>query len=94
VYSASGAGNETNTKTSLDKAANTRGTDIEGKAGKEESGKPACAKLIGDGADEAVDLFEAEDNMVLIGEVAVILLVLLVSCDGRCQQGARRRKRL
>jgi hypothetical protein len=64
VYSASGAGNETSTnlKKGLDKAANTRRADIEGKAGKEErDSEPTCAELISDGADEAVDLFEAED---------------------------------
>jgi hypothetical protein len=70
----------------LDKAANTRRTDVEGEAGKEErGGEPTCAELIGDGADEAVDLFEAEDDVVLIREVAVIVFALSVSCDGRCQ---------
>jgi hypothetical protein len=54
-------------KKRLDEAANTRGADIEGKAGKEERGsEPTCAELIGDGADEAVDLFEAEDDVMLI----------------------------
>ena len=49
------------------KAANSRRADIEGKAGKKErGGEPTCAELIGDGADEAVDLFEAEDDVVLI----------------------------
>jgi hypothetical protein len=43
---------------------------------------------LGEGADEAVDLFEAEDNMVLIGEITVILLMLLVSCDDCYLQGA------
>jgi hypothetical protein len=56
----------------LDKASNTRRVDIEGKAGKEERGsEPMCAGLICDGADEAVDLFEAEDDVVLMGEMAV-----------------------
>jgi hypothetical protein len=54
-------------KKSLDKAANTRRANIEGKARKEERGsEPTCAELIGDGADEAVDFFEAEDDVVLI----------------------------
>jgi hypothetical protein len=62
----------TSMKKSLDKAANTRRVDIEGKAGKKERGsEPTCAELIGDGADEAVDLFEAENDVVLIGEMAV-----------------------
>jgi hypothetical protein len=64
VYSASGAGNETSTnlKKGLDMAVNTRQADIEGKAGKEErDSEPTYAKLISDGADKAVDLFEAED---------------------------------
>lgn len=30
--------------------------------------EPTCAKLVGDGADEAIDLFGAEDNVVLIGD--------------------------
>ena len=73
-------------KERLDKSANARRTDIEGKAGKEErGGEPTCAELIGDGADEAVDLFKAEDDVVLIGEVTVVLLALLESCEGRCQ---------
>jgi hypothetical protein len=43
-------------------AVNTRQADIEGKAGKEErDSEPTYAKLISDGADKAVDLFEAED---------------------------------
>jgi hypothetical protein len=33
--------------------------------------------LVGDGADEAIDLFKAEDNVVLIGELAVILACAL-----------------
>jgi hypothetical protein len=45
------------------------------------------AGLLGEGADEAVDLFEAEDEMVLIGEIAVILLTLSVSCDDCYWQG-------
>jgi hypothetical protein len=69
-------------KKGLDKAANTRRA---GKAGKEERGsEPTCAKLIGDGADEAIDLFEAKDDVVLTGEVAVILArggVLKLKCD-------------
>jgi len=74
----------------LDNAANTRQADIEGKTGKEKrGGEPTCAELIGDGADEAVNLFEAEDDVVLIGKIAVVLLSLSVSCDGRCQQGPR-----
>jgi hypothetical protein len=32
---------------------------------------PTCAGLICDGADEAVDLFEAEDDVGLMGEMAV-----------------------
>jgi hypothetical protein len=57
----------TSEKKCLGKAANTRQADIEGKAGKEEWGsEPTCAELIGGGADEAVDLFKAEDDMVLI----------------------------
>jgi hypothetical protein len=45
----------------LDKVANTRRADVEGKAGKEErDSEPTCAELIGDGVDdsEVVDLFE------------------------------------
>ena len=46
--------------------------------------------------DKAADMRSADvkgwkrgkDNVVLIGEIAVILLALLVSCDGHCQQGA------
>jgi hypothetical protein len=37
---------------------------------------PTCAELIGNGADEAVDLFEAEDDVVLTvltGEIVIIL---------------------
>lgn len=30
------------------------------------------AELIGDGAGEAVDLFKAEDNVMLIGEIALL----------------------
>jgi hypothetical protein len=41
-----------------------------------------------DGADEAVDFFEAEDDVVLIGEIAIILLALSVSYAGGYQQGA------
>ena len=44
-----------------------------------------------DGADEAVDLFDSMDDLAFIGEIAIILLALSVSCDG-ChgyQQGAR-----
>jgi hypothetical protein len=56
----------------LDKASSTRRVDIEGKAGKEEKGSgPTCTELICDGADKAVDLFEAEDDVVLMGEMAV-----------------------
>ena len=47
----------------------------------ERSSKPTCAELIGDGADEAVYLFEAEDDMVLIGEIT--LLALSVCCGER-----------
>jgi hypothetical protein len=54
-------------KKSLDEATNAGRVDINGKAGKEErGGEPTCAELIGDGADEAVDLFEAEHNVMLI----------------------------
>jgi hypothetical protein len=57
AYSTSGAGNEAQVqKKSLDKAANARRDDIEGKAGKEERGsEPTCTELNGDGdgADEA-----------------------------------------
>jgi hypothetical protein len=38
--------------------------------------EPTRAKLIGNGADEAVDLFEAEDDVVLTvltGEIVIIL---------------------
>jgi hypothetical protein len=38
--------------------------------------EPTRAELIGNGADEVVDLFEAEDNVVLTvltGEMAIIL---------------------
>jgi hypothetical protein len=31
--------------------------------------EPTCAELIGDGANEVVDLFKAEDDVVLIAEV-------------------------
>jgi len=81
-------------KKCLDKATNTRRVDIEGKAGKKEGGsEPTCAELIGDGPDEAIDLFETEDDVVLIGEVAIVLLVFSVACDDRCQQSVRWPKR-
>ena len=41
-----------------------------------------------DGADEAVDFFEAEDDVVLIGEIAMIIFALSVSYAGGYQQGA------
>jgi hypothetical protein len=70
----------TSTKKSLDEATNAGRVDIDGKTGKEKrSGESTCAELVGDGADEAVDLVETEDNVMLIGEVAVILVALVVS---------------
>jgi hypothetical protein len=72
----------TSTKKGLDEATDAGRVDIDGKTGKEErSGESTCAELIGDGADEAVDLVETEDNVMLIGEVAVILLAFVMSCD-------------
>ena len=74
----------------MNKAANAGRVDVNGKAGKEErSGESTWAYLIGDGADEAVTLFETEDNVVLIGKVAVILLALAMSSD-RCRQKSAR----
>jgi len=35
-----------------------------------------CAELLGDGVDEAVDLFKAEDDVVTMGEMSVFLLPL------------------
>jgi hypothetical protein len=59
-------------KKSLDKAVNTRRADIEGNVGKEGKGRePTLAELIGEDADEAVNLFEAEDDVVLKGEIAI-----------------------
>jgi hypothetical protein len=61
-----------------------------GQAEKEERGsEPTCAKLIGDGADKAVDLFEAK-NVVLTGEMAIIIAcsrVLKLKCDAWCVNG-------
>jgi hypothetical protein len=71
-------------KESLDEATDTSRDDIDSKAGKEErGGEPTCAKFFSDGSDEAVDLFEIKDNVVLIGEVAVIWFMLSVSCGHR-----------
>jgi hypothetical protein len=51
----------------------SRRADIEGKAGNEGKGNEStCSKLISDSEDEAIDLFEAEDDMVLIGEIATV----------------------
>ena len=71
----------------LDKVVNTRGVDIEGNLKKGKKGVVSPPRLIGDGADEAVGLFKAKDEIMLIGEIDVILLMLKVSCDGCCQQG-------
>ena len=68
---------------------NTRGVDIEGNLEKGKEGVVSPPGLIGDGADEAVDLFKAKDEIMLIGEIDVILLAFKVSCDGCCQQGVR-----
>jgi len=66
----------------LDKATNTRRLDVEGKAGKEEwSGETTCAELVGDNVDEAVDLIEAEHDVMLVREVAVVLVRLAGPCD-------------
>ena len=35
-----------------------------------------CAELLGDGVDEVVDLFEVEDDVVMMGEMSVSLLPL------------------
>ena len=35
-----------------------------------------CAELLGDGVNEAVELFEAEDDVVMMGEMSVSLLPL------------------
>ena len=57
-----------------------------------------CAELIGDSADEAVGLFEAEVNVGLIGDSRSLACALSDSvscqCDSRCQQDACRLKRL
>ena len=75
----------TSTKKNFDKVADMRQADIKGKAGKEERGSgPTCAELIGGSANEVVDLFEAEDDVVSIGEIAVLLLALEVTCGGHC----------
>ncbi len=73
----------TSMKESLDEVTDTSRDDIDSKAGKEERGELICAKFFSDGSDEAVDLFEIKDNVVLIGEVAVIWFMLSVSC-GHC----------
>jgi len=36
---------------------------------KERGGEPTCAKLMGDGADEAVDLVETEGDAVILWEL-------------------------
>jgi hypothetical protein len=74
VYSPPGAGNETQVR-------NTRRADIKGKAGKEERLVSPCVLSSSMTVHEVVDLFEAKDDMVLIGEIAIILLALSVSLE-------------
>jgi len=38
-----------------------------------------CAEYF---CDQAVDLFETEDDVVIIGEVTIFLFVMVVSCKG------------
>lgn len=66
VHSVSGAGNDTQvTEESLDEATNSGRVDVEGMTGKKERGcETTCAEFLGDNVDKAVDLIEAEDDVV------------------------------
>lgn len=49
----------------MNEATNSRKVDVKGMTGKKERGcETTCAELFGYGVDEAIDLTEAEDNMM------------------------------
>ena len=49
----------------MDEVTNSRRVDVEGMTGKKERGcETTCAEFLGDNVDKAVDLIEAEDDMV------------------------------
>jgi len=43
--------------------------------------RTTCAELLGDGVDEAVDLFKAEDDVVMMGGMSASFLPLVVTCE-------------
>jgi hypothetical protein len=67
----------------LDETADAQRVEIEGNARKKErGGEPTCAEFLCDGTNETVDFVEAEDDLVMIGEIPVFLLALaVVTCD-------------
>jgi hypothetical protein len=66
----------------LNETTDARRVDVEGERRKEErSGETTCAELLGDGLDEAVDLVEPEDDVVVMGKVAIFLFAVAVTCD-------------
>ena len=68
-------------KESLNETTDGRRIDVEGeRREKKRSGETTCAELLGDGVDEAVNLVEPEDDVVVMGKVAVFLFAVAVTC--------------
>lgn len=66
----------------VDEALDTRGIDIEGGVVEDEGGgdAAACFELVGQDVDEAFELVEAEDDVSLVAEVAVVVVLFLAFC--------------
>jgi hypothetical protein len=66
----------------LNETTDARRIDVEcERRNKERSGETTCTELLGDGVDDAMDLVEPEDDMVVMGKVAIFLFAVAVTCD-------------
>ena len=75
----------TSTEESLDEATNSGRVFVEDETRKEETSDEAtCTKHLADGVGEVVNLVDAEDNMLVMGEVTIFLLLLAATYGARC----------